>query len=181
MSNRLRVLRCECLLAHRVSLMRIACCRWVGTLQCYRHRLRQHGWYPAVHHLDAVSTEVRCQSSCLMRARRASQACPSLASLPHAGVGVLCDVMAYSVLDLYNSEFLVGTLPDGITTMTTLRFVGGPAAGACFASAVHALRCCDEFCDKRCNARLCDPPCVAETFTLRSVASREVFRLASAT
>jgi hypothetical protein len=96
--------------------------------------------------------------------------------------GVLFVVTAYSFLNLYYSESLVGAIPDTITTMTTLRFVGEPAAGACFASAVHALRCCDECCDACCNARLsCDLPCVADAFSLGSVASREVFRLASAT
>jgi hypothetical protein len=81
----------------------------------------------------------------------------------------MCRVSACSYLDLYDSPSLAGNIPDTITTMTTLRFVGGHA---CFVSVVHAATSA--------AMRACDTPCAAETFTLMTVASREPFRLASA-
>jgi hypothetical protein len=79
-------------------------------------------------------------------------------------------VSACSFLDLVDSPSLVATIPDTITSMTTLRFVG---RHACFVGVVHAATSA--------AMRACDTPCAADTFTLMTVASRETFHLASAT
>jgi hypothetical protein len=87
-----------------------------------------------------------------------------------AHVSPMCLVSACSDLYFVRNPSLVGTIPDTITSMTTLRFVGGHPR---FVSVVHATTSA--------AMSACDLPCVAETWPLKAAASREPFRLASAT